>query len=51
MRMATAALQVRLPELSSLIVSGLASKCFESLVAVRAITSQYRMTNKPAPTK
>jgi len=44
-------LQGRVHKLSAIVVNGLSTKCVEPLTAIRAITSQYRMTNKPAPTK
>ncbi|KAJ1468132.1 hypothetical protein T484DRAFT_1856337, partial [Baffinella frigidus] len=33
------------------LASALFARCAEPLAAVRAVTSQYRMTNKPPPTK
>eukprot|EP00285_Hemiselmis_virescens_P011545 CAMPEP_0173388896 /NCGR_PEP_ID=MMETSP1356-20130122/11098_1 /TAXON_ID=77927 ORGANISM="Hemiselmis virescens, Strain PCC157" /NCGR_SAMPLE_ID=MMETSP1356 /ASSEMBLY_ACC=CAM_ASM_000847 /LENGTH=204 /DNA_ID=CAMNT_0014345907 /DNA_START=1 /DNA_END=612 /DNA_ORIENTATION=- len=48
---ASAALTTRVPKATSHIVTIVAQRCSEPLAAVRAITSQYRMTNKPAPSK
>ncbi len=39
------------PVLQAVVVAAVAQRSAESLTAVRAVAAQYRMTNKPPPTK
>ncbi len=39
------------PGLQAAVVAAVAQRCADPLTAVRAVTTHYRMTNKPPPTK